>query len=74
LFVTIEDGILTIEGQRDNGFEFRSKHMHVLERNAGTFSRSVELPDNIIEDEVEATMENGVLTVEVFKNDPDWND
>ncbi|KAI8839037.1 HSP20-like chaperone [Chytriomyces cf. hyalinus JEL632] len=73
LSVSIEDGILTVEGQRQNMFEHRRKGVHVVERNTGSFSRSVELPDNIIEDEVEASMENGVLTVEVFKNDPAWN-
>ncbi|TPX74716.1 hypothetical protein CcCBS67573_g04027 [Chytriomyces confervae] len=40
-------------------FEHRLKGVHVVERNTGSFRRSVELADNIIEDEVEASMENG---------------
>ncbi|KAJ3229786.1 hypothetical protein HDU78_008826, partial [Chytriomyces hyalinus] len=50
--VSIKDGALAVEGLRQYKFEHRRKGVHVVERNTGSFGRSVELADNIIEDEV----------------------
>ena len=61
--VTIEDNRLTIAGQV-NSIEESEKDMYVIrERNSGSFYRSLALPKDLQDDNVEARFENGVLTL-----------
>ena len=67
--VIAEKGVLSIRGekkaQRKEGDESR---YHVIERTYGTFLRSFQLPQGIEEDKIEASFENGMLTVRVPKS------
>ena len=67
--VVAEKGVLSIRGEkkseRKEGDESR---YHIIERTFGTFLRSFQLPQGIEEDKIEATFENGMLTVRVPKS------
>ena len=58
---------LTISGERKIAAEAEGTCYHRREREAGKFSRLVELPDEIDPDKVEAKLQNGILTVIVSK-------
>lgn len=67
--VTIEHGILKIEGEKkEEKREDRNKYFH-LERSYGKFSRSFTLPDEIDTNRIEAKMNNGVLELVFPKNE-----
>ncbi len=63
LDVSISDGILTISGTLSSGDDAVATHWHVQECYWGEFSRTLALPVQVKEDEVEAVLKDGVLTV-----------
>lgn len=67
LEITLTDNVLTIKGERKEEKEVDEEHYHLRERRFGTFSRSITLPVKVNEDKIEATCENGVLTLNVPK-------
>ena len=66
LEITLEDGLLTIQGER-HITDASDQNFHRVERRYGTFRRSITLPAHVIADEVEATIEDGVLRILVPK-------
>ena len=64
------DNVLTIRGEKKNEREESSKDYHLVERNYGSFTRSVQLPDGVNADGIKAVMSNGVLKVSVPKPAP----
>jgi len=67
LDVSISDGILTISGTLSSGDETDAINWHVQECYWGEFSRTLALPVNVKEDEVEAVLKDGVLTISFSK-------
>lgn len=67
LDVSISDGILTISGTLNSGDESDATNWHVQECYWGEFSRTLALPVNVKEDEVEAILKDGVLSVSFSK-------
>lgn len=67
LDVSISDGILTISGTLSSGDETGATNWHIQECYWGEFSRTVALPVAVKEDEVEAVLKDGVLTISFFK-------
>ena len=67
LDITLEDNILTIQGETKSEKEVEESHYHLRERRYGRFSRSIQLPTAINADEVEAEYKNGVLTLNIPK-------
>lgn len=63
LDVSISDGILTISGTLSGGDDSEATNWHVQECYWGEFSRTLALPVNVKEDEVEAILKDGVLTI-----------
>lgn len=63
--VTIKDYRLTIEGQTHSQEETEKDHYVIRERHSGSFYRSLALPKDLQDDNVEARFENGVLTLTV---------
>ena len=61
--VTIEDGVLTIDGETKVDDEAKVGHYLIRERRAGSFHRFVCLPDSVGVDKAEANYDEGVLTV-----------
>jgi HSP20 family protein len=68
--VEVEEGrILQISGERSKEQEDKNDKWHRIERSTGKFLRRFRLPENAKLDQVKASMENGVLTVTVPKEE-----
>jgi len=68
--VTVDDGVLTIQGERKQEEETSDKKIHRVERFYGSFMRRFSLPDNVDEGSVKAKFKDGVLTLSVKKAEP----
>jgi HSP20 family protein len=67
LDVSISDGILTISGTLSSGDDADIINWHIQECYWGEFSRTLALPVAVKEDEVEAVLKDGVLTISFSK-------
>jgi HSP20 family protein len=67
--VTVENGVLTISGERKFEKEEKKKKYHRVERGYGSFVRSFTLPDDADGNMVKAEFKNGVLMVHLPKNE-----
>jgi HSP20 family protein len=67
--VTVENGVLTISGERKFEKEEKKRKYHRVERGYGTFLRSFTLPDDADASKVKAEFKNGLLTVRVPKSE-----
>ena len=63
--VTFENNILSIEGERKFVSDTTEEHYHRMERGYGAFRRSFTLPATVDPNRVEATYQDGVLTVKL---------
>jgi len=63
LDVSISDNVLTVRGTLSSGDEVEAENYHIQECYWGEFSRSITLPVSVKEDEVEAVLKDGVLTI-----------
>ena len=63
--VTVDNGTLTIKGEKKLSSEAREEQFHRIERRYGTFSRSFSLPPTVDPTRVAAEYRNGVLTVKL---------
>jgi HSP20 family protein len=67
--VTLENGVLTISGERKFEQEEKNKRYHRVERAYGTFLRSFTMPDDAEAEEVTAEFRDGVLQVRIAKTE-----
>ena len=67
--VTLENGVLTLTGERKFEKEEKGRKYHRIERAYGTFSRSFALPENVDASKVNAAYKDGMLTVTVAKSE-----
>jgi HSP20 family protein len=67
LEITLEDGLLTIQGERQFTSESSEEQFHRIERRYGAFRRSITLPAQVQAEQIEASFENGVLQIMVPK-------
>ena len=67
--ITMEDGTLTITGDRKYEKEENGKKYHRVERAYGSFGRSFSLPDDASPAKVTADFKDGVLKVHLAKNE-----
>ncbi len=63
LDVSITDNTLTIRGTLSSGDDVETEDYHIQECYWGEFSRTLALPVPVKEDEVEAVLKDGVLTI-----------
>ena len=61
--VTVEDGVLSVSGERKTQKEDPKKKFHRIERSFGTFRRSFTLPEDADSTKVTAKFRDGVLKV-----------
>ena len=61
--ITVDNGTLTIRGEKKFSNEVKEESFHRIERRYGAFSRSFSLPRTVDANKVSADYKNGVLTV-----------
>jgi len=66
--VTVQDGMLTIQGERKMEKEEKGKKFHRVERSYGSFVRSFRLPDDADENKVKAEFKDGMINVTLAKS------
>ena len=67
--VNITDGILSISGERKFEDEKESDNYHYRERRYGSFLRTFNLPETVKEEEITASFKNGILSIELPKQE-----
>jgi HSP20 family protein len=65
--IEIDGNVLTISGERETAHEATQDGYYRIERSAGSFSRSLALPEGVDADAVAANFDNGVLEVRIPK-------
>jgi HSP20 family protein len=65
--VEIEDGTLTVTGERERTQETDGDRFYRYERRFGSFQRAIGLPQGVKEDEIKADYKDGVLEIRVPK-------
>jgi HSP20 family protein len=67
--VSVENGELTISGERKSEKEEKGKKFHRIERSYGSFLRSFTLPESVSGERVVAEFKDGLLTVHLPKDE-----
>jgi HSP20 family protein len=67
LDITMEDGLLTIQGERKFTQESSEQQFHRVERRYGAFRRAITLPAHVTAEGIQASFEDGVLQILVPK-------
>ena len=67
LDITMEDGLLTIQGERQFTQESSEQQVHRVERRYGAFRRAITLPTHVMAEGIQASFEDGVLQILVPK-------
>jgi len=70
LKIALHHDLLTIHGARATNQEIKEEDYLYRECYWGSFSRSIILPAEVDNKRVEAELENGVLTITLYKNNP----
>ena len=65
--VSIDNGVLTISGERKEDRETQDDDYYCSERWAGSFSRALMLPQGVDADGIKATLKHGILEVHIPK-------
>jgi HSP20 family protein len=63
--VEVQEGVLTISGERRNEFEDQRDGFYHSERRYGAFHRAIPLPEGVNEDDIRANFDHGVLEVAI---------
>jgi HSP20 family protein len=67
--VTLDNGVITIRGQRKQRTGDKSEKFHRIESFVGTFERSFALPENVNPEAISCDSKDGVLTVHLPKSE-----
>ena len=67
--IALTDGLLTIRGERKLEKEEKKEDYHRIERQFGSFSRSLNLGHRVKADGIEAAYKDGILTVTLPKTE-----
>ncbi|MFE8070436.1 Hsp20/alpha crystallin family protein [Marinobacteraceae bacterium S3BR75-40.1] len=67
--VNVQDGVLTLQGERRDERDVEEEKRHRIERFYGSFARSFTLPENVDEEGVEAQYKDGVLNLKLKKTE-----
>jgi len=63
----LDNNILIIKGNAEETTENKERNYFMRERYHGSFQRSLKLPNNINEDDINATFKDGILNIEITK-------
>lgn len=67
--LTVQNGVLTLSGERRVESEDKSEKHHRIERTYGSFVRSFGLPDDAVAERISAECKDGILTVHVARSE-----
>lgn len=67
--ISMNNGFLTIKGEKKNEKEEKEENYHLIERSYGSFTRSVRLPREVQSDKITASFKNGVLKITLPKSE-----
>ena len=67
--VTLENGVLTLQGERRQEREEKGWRFHRVERSYGNFIRSFNLPSNVDDSHLKAHFHDGLLEVDIPKTE-----
>lgn len=67
--IVVEDGVLTLSGERKDAPEESGRTYFVREIGSGAFSRSFRLPTNVDTEKVAASYKDGVLSIDLPKKE-----
>ncbi|HBA36287.1 TPA: hypothetical protein DCZ15_00215 [Candidatus Falkowbacteria bacterium] len=70
LKISLHHDLLTIKGSRSSAKEIKEEDYLYKECYWGSFSRSIILPAEVDSKRIEAELEDGILTVTLYKNNP----
>lgn len=65
--ITVQNDVLTVRGEKKQESEKKGENHHRVERSYGVFQRSFTLSSSIMSDRIEASYDNGVLTITLPK-------
>lgn len=65
--VSVAGDVLTIKGQKKSEHEEKSDNGYYMERRFGSFARTLRLPFEVKDEQIDAKFNNGVLTVRLPK-------
>lgn len=68
LEITMEEGVLSLQGKRETNVEEDGDGFHRVERTRGRFHRRFSLPDTVDSESISADYEKGVLVISVPKH------
>ncbi len=69
LDISYSDDTLTIKGEIKSDKDYQEDQYHLRERRYGSFARSISLPTKIKGDAIEASYQNGVITLRLPKSE-----
>jgi len=69
LDVTVEDGVLTLKGEKKEEESTRQANYHRVERRYGRFERRIRLPEYVDADKIDASYKDGVLRLRMPKTE-----
>ena len=61
--ITFENGYVTVSGKKEDNTEEKGSDYYLKETRYGSFSRSFRLPGKVVQEKVDASYKDGVLTV-----------
>jgi len=61
--VSVNNGYLTVKGEKKTEREVNKDNYHLAERSFGTFERSLRLPDSLDDSKIEANFTKGILKI-----------
>lgn len=67
LNIELNDNLLTVSSEKSNEHEEKDTHYSRREFHYASFTRSFRLPENVADEDIKASVENGVLLVEIPK-------
>jgi HSP20 family protein len=67
--ITVENGVLTVSGEKKSEAESKGTSWHRMERRYGTFFRAITLPSTVSGEKADAHFKDGVLTIRVPKSE-----
>ena len=65
--ITVQNDVLTIKGEKKQESEKKGENYYRVERYYGTFQRSFTLPSSVASDNINASYDNGILTINIPK-------